>query len=323
MTTTICQHLAAEQDGVLLREQTADVGISHSRLLAQLEARRWQSVGPRVLVLHNGPLTPNQQLWAAVLNAGPRAALCARTAAKQAGLRGWEDSRIEVLVPRGRKLPRLPGVPLRVHESRRFEFERDVHPSRLPPQTRTERSVVDAAAWTRNVRSATGLVAAAVQQGITTADRLLDELAITGRIRHRHRLQLALLDIAGGSDALSEIDLGKLCHDYGLPEPERQVVRTEPSGRRRYLDAVIRRSPGVSVAIEIDGSLHLLPRQYWDDMARDNEMVIGGERRLRFPTIALRVDRPTVASQIARALGMQSRPPECVSTSARRDGLRY
>ncbi|MGH3095911.1 MAG: hypothetical protein ACRDMV_07920 [Streptosporangiales bacterium] len=309
MTTATTWHdLAIAQDGILLREQIAEASISRSHLLAQLDAQRWQALGPRVLVLHNGPMTFRQQLWAAVLNAGPRAALCARTAAAEAGLGGWEGNGIEIVVQRGRKLPPLPGVPVRVHESRRFEFERDVHPTRLPTQTRPERSVVDAAAWTRNPRSAMGLVAAAVQQGITTSTRLLDELEVNGRIRHRHLLQLGLLDVEGGADALSEIDLGRLCRDYGLPEPERQVVRTEPSGRRRYLDAVIRAPAGASVAIEVDGSLHLLPRRYWDDMSRDNELVIAGERRLRFPTIALRVDRHLAAGQIARALGIRIQP---------------
>lgn len=292
-----------DQDGVVRRDQIRRAGITLAQLDAQLAARRWRALGPVVVVLHNGPLTYRQRLWAAVLNAGSVAALCARTAAAEAGLTGWESDCIEVVVPRGTTLTPLPGVAVKVHESRRFGAD-DIHPARRPPQTTAERSVIDAAVWTRRPRSACGLVAAAVQQRITTPDRLLAELDLAGKVRHRRLLRTALVDIGGGAQALSEIDFGRLCRRYGLPEPERQVVRIEPNGRRRYLDVLLRGPDGRTLVVEVDGAVHLLPERYWDDMSRDNELVIAGERRLRVPTIAIHLEPERVADQVRRALGL-------------------
>lgn len=295
--------LLDDQDGVARRDQLRAAGYTLAQLDAQLAARRWRALGPVVIVMHNGPLTHRQQLWAVVLNAGPVAALCARTAAAEAGLVGWPADCIEVLVPRGATPPRLRGIPVKVHESRRFGSD-DIHPARVPPQTGPERSIMDAAVWTRRSRSACGLVAAAVQQGIATPERLAAELDGAGKVRHHRLLRSVLVDIGGGAQALSEIDFGRLCVEYGLPRPERQVIRVEPNGRRRYLDVVLRGPDGRTLIVEIDGALHLLPERYWDDMSRDNELVIAGERRLRIPTIAMHLDRARVADQVRRALGI-------------------
>lgn len=303
--------LAARQDAVVHRDQLRAEGISLSQLDAQLAAHRWQTVGAVVVVMHNGPLTERQKRWAAVLNAGPGAALCARTAAEEAGLVGWEAEAIEVLVPRGRTVEALPAIPVKRHESRRFSPEH-VHPSRVPPQTWAARSVLDAATWTSRARGACALVAAAVQQRIVTPEQVIAELEGAGRIRHRRIMRSALLDVQGGAQALSEIDFGLLCRRWGLPEPERQVVRVEPNGRRRYLDVVLRARSGKKVVVEIDGAFHLRPVRYWDDMDRQNELTIAGDRTLRFPTIALRLDHAQVMNQVARALDL----PACQGVAA-------
>ncbi len=228
--------------------------------------------------------------------------MCGRTAAAADGLAGWEDDVIHVLVRRGERPSPLPGLAIRVHESRRYEEARDRHPSRTPPRTRLERSLVDAAVWSRSERTACGLLVAGVQQRLTRAERLAGELQAAGRVRH-HRLLLQVLhDVAGGAQALSELDFARFCRRHRLPEPERQVVRRDPDGRRRYLDAVLRRRDGVAVAVEIDGAVHLVAETYWSDMARGNEVVIGGDRLLRFPRIALELDEHMVADQLRRAL---------------------
>lgn len=308
--------LAQRQDAVLLRSQLVGCGVSRAHVEAQFAARRWQQLGPLLVVLHNGPLSERQRLWAAVLNGGTPAALCARTAAAEAGLIGWEAAVVEIVVPRGTRVQRLPGIPARVHESRRFSAE-DIHPTRLPPQTRPARSVIDAAVWTRRPRSACGLVAAAVQQGVCLADLLEDELELAGKVRHHRLLRSALVDIGGGAHALSEIDFGRLCARFGLPAPERQVVRFDASGKRRYLDAVLRTPTGRTVVIEIDGAVHLLPERYWDDMQRDNELTIAGDRHLRFPTVALHLEPAKVAGQIRRALALPAELSESQRAIAR------
>lgn len=210
-------------------------------------------------------------------------------------------------------MKRIAGADVYVHQSRRFSAD-DIHPARQPPQTRPARSVLDAATWTRRAAAACGLVAAAVQQGIATPGLLADELDKAGRVRHARLLRSALVDIVGGAQAFSEIHFGRLCRRNGLPQPERQVVRIDGQGKRRYLDAVLRGPDGRRVVVEIDGAVHLLPARYWDDMSRDNELTIAGERRLRFPTVAMYLDEARVAGQLRRALGL-SVPAVAITTS--------
>jgi hypothetical protein len=159
-------------------------------------------------------------------------------------------------------------------------------------------------------------LAAGVQQRLTTAQRLLTELESAGAIRYRRLLKRALIDIAGGAQAVSEIDFLRFCRRHGLPRPTLQVVRHDASGRRRYLDATLVGPTGKVVRVEIDGSLHLLVRRYWDDMARGNELVIGGETTLRFASVAIYGDDPLVLDQLRRALGSSGRSAQvCADAS--------
>jgi very-short-patch-repair endonuclease len=81
----------------------------------------------------------------------------------------------------------------------------------------------------------------------------------------------------------------------------RQVVRTDGQGKRRYLDGEIVCKSGKRVAFEVDGGVHLLPESYWNDMRRQNELLIVGTTVLRFSSYAARFQRAAVADQIRRA----------------------
>ncbi len=294
------QQLADDHDGVFSRKELRRSGVTLSQELAQVRAHRWTSYPPNAVVLHNGPLTRAQQLRVALANCGDRSALCARTALEVEGLQGWARDQVEVLVTKSTEVRPAPGV--RVHESRRFDPMRDIQAGRVPRRTRPARSAVDAAAWSSSPRTAVGLLAAVVQQGLARADDLALELARAGKVRHHRLLAACLADIAGGARALSEIDFGALCRRWGLPEPIRQSVRVEPSGRRRYLDAEWVTPDGRRVVAEVDGAIHMLPRQYWDDMVRANELVLTGTAVLRFAAYAVRAHPDEVAAQLRRAL---------------------
>jgi hypothetical protein len=142
-----------------------------------------------------------------------------------------------------------------------------------------------------------------VQQRLATSDRLISELATVGRVRHHRLLAAALADIAGGSTALSEIDFIHLCRQYGLPEPSRQRIRRDSSGRRRYLDAEFIARDGTPVVVEVDGAVHLLVGTYWDDMERQNSFTLRGDRVLRYPTVAFYLQPARTMREIALALG--------------------
>ncbi|HSV66659.1 MAG TPA: DUF559 domain-containing protein [Mycobacteriales bacterium] len=287
--------VATAQDDVLTRAQLRDVGINDDLARGQLRARRWQASGRRVIILHNGPLTARQQLWLAVLTVGPAAALCGLTAAAEHGLAGYGSDLIHVVVPNGKHWHPPPGV--RLHVSRRFNPRTDVRPASQPPAVTVERALLDAAVWSAAGRRATSILAAGVQQRLTTADRLLVELAAAGAVRHRRLLGAMLLDIDGGSHSLGELDLLRLCREHGLPTPNRQAMRVDRDGRRRYLDADFG-----AVAVEIDGRGHLDPDQWWSDLDRQNSLVAAGARVLRFPSSAVRMYPERVAEQILLAL---------------------
>jgi hypothetical protein len=305
MDLAALRDLAAAQDDVVSRAQLGTVGVRAAHVRAQVAARRWRAPAPAAVVLHNGPLTQRQTWWVAVLDSGPGAALCAFTALLADGLTGWERDAVHVLVPRGAGISSRPGV--RVHESRRYDPATDLHSGRQPPRTRPARSAVDAAAWSRSPRTAVGLLAAVVQQGLARPHELAQELERAGRVRFHRLLARAVADISGGSHALSEIDFVQLCRRHGLPEPTRQAIRVEQSGRRRYLDAQWRRADGRLVVAEVDGALHLQPRRYWDDMVRANELVLDGRVVLRFAAYAVRAEPDLVAGQLRRALLLSDR----------------
>jgi len=80
--------LRSEQEDVLSRAQASEHGIDHRTIRRRVAADQWQTVGPAVLVLHNGPLSMQQQRWAGVLHAGAGAALAGLTALQAAGRTG-------------------------------------------------------------------------------------------------------------------------------------------------------------------------------------------------------------------------------------------
>src|SRR5215207_1860383 len=130
--------------------------------------------------------------------------------------------------------------------------------TRLPPMTRLERSLVDAAAWTQHPRSACGLLIAAVQQCLTQPSRLLAELDAVGRVRHPRLLRRVLADVEGGAQALFQVDFGHLCRRIGLLSPVRQALRVDNVGRRRHADVEICTRRGRKLVVEIDGAVHLI-----------------------------------------------------------------
>jgi hypothetical protein len=295
------EDLSDQQTQVAHRRQLRDCGLTRSGVAAQLRARRWQAVGPVVVVLHNGPLTTEQKRWATVLSAGRRAALAGRTALEEAGLKRWESAAVQVLVPVGGDVPQLPGIAIEVHRTRRDEAYR-LKIVGSPPRTAIERSALDAASWSDSPRACAGILAAVVQQRLSTASRLIAALEKGGPVRHRPLMRHTLQDIEGGAQALTEIDIGKLCRSEGLNVTARQSVRLDAQGGRRYLDGIVTAENGKQVAFEVDGAVHLLVRTYWEDMMRSNELFIAGVGQLRFPSYAVRAEGAVVVDQFRRAL---------------------
>jgi hypothetical protein len=174
--------------------------------------------------------------------------------------------------------------------------------------TEIHRSVIDACAWTEDGREVARLLVASVQQRRAWPDRLRLALDAAGRIRHRRLLQLLLVDLEGGAQALSEVEFLAFCRRHGLPRPELQH-REGAGGRRRYLGALFRRADGRLVLVEIDGGVHLTLTTRWNDTRKDNWSALAGKLVLRFPSAAIYTDDAEAVMQLQTALGLVRTPP--------------
>ncbi|MEO8889599.1 MAG: hypothetical protein ABI301_00400, partial [Jatrophihabitantaceae bacterium] len=199
----------------------------------------------------------------------------------------------------GARIRRPPGIRLRAHYAGDWGSTDRLTGRRLHA---TAPALVLAAGTFASPRPACGILAAGVQQRLIRPGELERELLRSTRVRHRAALLLAIRDIGQGAHALSEIDFVRLCRRFDLPPPRQQAVRVEPSGRRRYLDAEWLRRDGRRVVVEVDGALHLIARQWWDDQSRQNELVIAGDLVLRYPSVVVRGEPASVAGQLRRAL---------------------
>lgn len=299
--------LLTVQHGMVTRSQLRGEGVTWSAIRANLRARRWRVLNDQVICTHNGPYRPEQARWAVWLSAPFPCALCSLTAMELHGVRGFETDAIHIVVQRGARVLPTPGVATVVHESRRFTAEDVCHRS-SPPSTTLERAVMDAAVWSKDYQTATRIAVAPVQQRLTSAVRLADELALAGRVRYRRLLGAFLADIDGGAQALSEVAFLRWCRRHGFPRPQLQV-RLDARGRRRYLDAVFVGRDDRRIVVEVDGGIHLTLRARWQDTVKDNDAALDGELTLRFPSVAIYSDDPRAITQLRRALQRVSATP--------------
>ena len=314
--------LAEAQCGVATRQQLIGLGVTLSMIEAHVAAQRWTTWGSHVVIMHNFEPTRSQLMWAAVLDAGYPAALASHTALELHGFKAFagEAKQVHLLIERGAKVPmqyrattgsQTTHPLITVHESRRVNPEFHVEMAGLRC-TDIARSAIDAAAWQPWPRFACAQVAAVVQQGLCTAEDLDRTLRYVGRVRHKAHLRQAIRDIRGGSQALSEIDLVRLCRRFGLQEPDRQVKRSDRGGRLRYLDAEWKLVNGRRVVLEVDGAHHLDVASWQADMRRERGVVIGGAQVLRTTSVEVRVEPSQIAADLL-AIGV----PKVVRTQRR------
>jgi hypothetical protein len=276
------QHVTGElprllytQAGVATLKQLTGAGLSPHHVAAQVDARRWRRFGEHCVVTHNFEPSRLQWMWVALLDHPGPVALAGLTALEVGGFRffGRETELIHIVVPRGTTPHDLPAV--QVHESRRFRDE-DIELTHGLPHTPFPRSALDAGAWQPHPRYACGVLAAVVQQRLCTAAELGTALGNVGRVRHKSHMRLAVHDIAGGAEALSELDIAGLCRRYSLRPPDRQTIRRDRHGRRRYLDCEWRLDDGSVLVLEVDGSHHLEVAHWEADVKRERGVVVSG-----------------------------------------------
>jgi hypothetical protein len=295
---TSWRDLAALQAGVLARRQLLSLGYGARYVDGQLAAQRWQLVSDVVVCTTTGPLHRSQLMWAGVLHAGPNSAIAGLTALEVRGLRRWHRDEVTVLLPKSRNLEPLSGV--RFVETRRPVM---LFATGAPQVWRTEPAALLFAGYHPSTRTALGLLAAVVQQRLTSADRLLHELPHLHPVRRSRVFRSTLEEIARGSQSVNELDLVRLCHREGLPLPDRQTPRRDGSGRLRYTDAEWRLRDGRVVILEIDGGFHMEVEHWEDDIVRERDLVTTGAIVLRCTGRELRDESSRVAASL-RAVGV-------------------
>jgi predicted transcriptional regulator of viral defense system len=132
---------------------TLDAGLSAQLIKRRLGRGRWQQLYWGVYAVFSGPPVRDTWLWAALLRVGPGAVLSHLTAAELHGLIDSPAEAIFVTVPSTRRV-NTPGIVIRM--SGRIGQARQ--PSREPPRTSVEETVLDLAQLARTFDDACGWI---------------------------------------------------------------------------------------------------------------------------------------------------------------------
>ena len=290
--------LAGAQCGLLARRQLVALGHPAPFVDDQVSAERWQLVSDVVVCTTTGTLTREQWMWAGVLHAGPNSAIGGLTALERRGLKHWHRDEITVLLSKSHNLQPLEGV--RFVETRRPV---GLHATGGLPTWRTEPAALLFAGYCHGLRTALGLLAAVVQQRLTTSERLLRELDRMTPLRRAKIFRATLSEVGAGSHSLAELAIARMCREHGLPLPDRQVRRPDASGRMRYLDCEWRLPDGSVVILEVDGGFHMAVEHWEGDIARERDLVTTGAVVLRCTDREVRDESERIVASL-RAVGV-------------------
>jgi hypothetical protein len=298
--------LLVEQRGMVARRQLTHHGIDWDRVRDHIAARRWVARTPRVLSTFTGTLTREQIEWLAVLHAGPRSMLGGLAAAERHGLTGWHRDIVTVYVDDELSFEPVEGV--RFFRSRRpFELLRDPRPG--IPICRLEPSVLLFAGYQTTPRPAHGVIAAAVQQRLTTPERMLQWIEVLRPLRWAKPFRRTLGDIAAGAHSGAELDVRRMCRRFDMPAPTSQRARTDRAGKRRWTDCEWELPNGQTLVLEVDGSFHTEVMEWNADDRRARRITTPSRIVVRCSAYELRHEAAEVAADLI-ALGLPGRVPQ-------------
>jgi hypothetical protein len=288
--------IVTAQDGLITRRQLRRLRLTSDYVDTQLDAQRWQEVSSVVLSTTTGVLTRQQLMWAGVLHAGPRSALGGLTALERHGLERWRREEVTVLVEKSHNLEPIAGI--RFVETRR-PLGLLCSPA-SPPTWRVEPAALLWAGYEPVTRSAYGLLAACVQQGLTTPVRLDAWITRMRPLRRAKPFRRLLGELAAGTQSAAERDVLTLCDTFGLPRPERQTARRDSAGRLRYTDAEWKLPSRRTVVLEVDGGFHMHVEHWGADIERERQLVATGVIVVRCTAIELREHPGRIARDLIR-----------------------
>lgn len=298
--------LIADQAGMVARRQLLAHNVDWDAVSHHVAARRWVERTPRVISTTTGTLDWEQQQWLGVLHAGPRSMLGSLTAAAQHGLVGWERGHISVLVDDELSFDPVAGIDF-FRSRRPFEIMRDPKPG--IPLCRIEPAALLFAGYEATPRAGHALLAATVQQRLSTANRMIEWVNKLRPLRRAKPFKRTLADIDGGAQSGAELDVGRMCRDFGLAPPIRQTPRTDSAGKRRWTDCEWRLLNGTILVLEVDGSFHMEVRQWGDDVKRARRIAAVNRIVVRCTAYEVRHEAAELAADLI-ALGIPGRVPD-------------
>lgn len=282
--------VAAPYDGIAHRRDLRAVGITREDVRTEVRAGRWLVLGKHTVVIRQAWST--RAAWFhALWETGSGAVLDGVAALHASGLTGFQHHEIDVALPTNNRRHKADRTHIRHYRTMPPTVGGGV------PRVRPEIAALNAAQWALTDRMAALILCLVVGQGLVLHEHLLETFARLQRCRRRAFLTTALKDICAGAASLGELDFARLCREYGLPPPSRQVLRTLPTGRA-YLDV---RWDDINLVVEIDGGHHTQALAPLADALRQNEIVLTNDRVLRIPLLGLRLDEEAFMGQVVRA----------------------
>jgi len=294
------------QAGMVARRQLNAHGVDADRVHSQIRAGRWVARTPRVVSTTTGTLDRQQWLWLAVLHAGPRSMLANLSAAERHGLTGWERQDVSVMVDDQLAFEPVEGIDF--FRSRR-PFPTMLSPKPGIPSCRLEPAVLLWAGYEATNRAAHAVIAACVQQRLTTPQRMMEWVDQLHPLRRAKPFKRTIDFVEGGAHSGAELDVERMCRRFGLPPPDRQVRRTDRGGKVRWTDAEWLLSDGTTLVLEVDGGYHLDILQAGDDAKRSRRITTRTRVVVRCTAYELIHESDEVAVDLL-ALGLPGRVPD-------------
>jgi len=302
------RYLARRQSGIVSRGQAVMTGLSEDMIKFRVRSGRWRLVHAGVYATFTGELTRRAQLWAAVLSAGPGAALSHESAAELYRLADSQSNLIHLTVPHQRRVAAPSGIS--IHRSRRAEQVVQAHV--YPPRTGVEETVLDLAHAAKTLDDVCGWVTRAFARELTDEIRLYAAMETRTRLRWRKDLRELIVAAAGGDHSVLEFRYHRdVERAHGLPESARQVPFVRADGRRGRRDRVYE---PYGVVVEVDGRIAHQPEDQWRDRSRDNAAAVAGQQTLRYGWPQVRWEPCATAAEVAGGLrrhGWGGQPRSC------------
>ena len=281
--------LAERQWGVVTWAQLEEAGLSESGISRWQAERRLHRIHPRVYAVGHGRLAVEGVLAAALLYAGPGAALSHVTAAWWFGLLNGGLNRVHVSVA-GKRLSRR-GV--RVHQRKRVKRVRHKHFPVTPPA----RTLLDIASQVRFTELRRALAEAEFLRLVT----LTDVEAVLGRGKPGSAALRAALDCHNPRLAQTRKGLEEkfllLCERHSITRPDVNVWAAGWLVDAAWFDE--------RVIVELDSHLaHGTPARLESDHQRDLALRAAGYTVMRYTWQQLTETPELVVADLRRALGL-------------------